>query len=192
MKTTHVYQHILYTLSNEDLKVGDETFPVSAGISKDDVYIHERFEFARYMSGFPNDPHIIKDLHHNDQYKPYEIRTNQGYGPKEQYFKIISKKDLMNDLSPSLQAYYKNKYNKENDYPLIYVVKSSRDGVLPPDKRQVIQIEKNVGKSKHDGESKWTPTHKYILDEYYPYEVEIREDKTSSLKELYGSGCGDL
>jgi len=192
MKTTHVYQHILYTLSNEDLKVGDETFPVSAGISKDDVYIHERFEFARYMSGFPNDPHIIEDLHHNDQYKPYEIRTNHGYGPKEKYFKIISKKDLMNDLSPSLQAYYKNKYNKENDYPLIYVVKSSQDGVLPPDKRQVIQIEKNVGKSKHDGESKWTPTHKYILDEYYPYEVEIREDKISFLKELYGSGCGDL
>ena len=43
------------------------------------------------MSGFPNEPHIIKDLNYDNgrQGKPYQIRTNNGYSPIECYFKII-------------------------------------------------------------------------------------------------------
>lgn len=36
-----------------------------------------------------NEDHIIENLNYSD-YKPYEVKTNRGYGPKENYFKIIS------------------------------------------------------------------------------------------------------
>jgi hypothetical protein len=40
------------------------------------------------MSGFPDEPHTLLDLHHSD-YKPYEARTYHGYSPIESYFKVI-------------------------------------------------------------------------------------------------------
>ena len=39
-----------------------------------------------------SEKHIIQDLHHSD-YKPYEVRTNNGFGPKEAYFKIVATSD---------------------------------------------------------------------------------------------------
>ena len=43
------------------------------------------------MSGFPNEPHIIKDLNYDNgsQGKAYQVRTDKGYSPIESYFKII-------------------------------------------------------------------------------------------------------
>jgi hypothetical protein len=43
-------------------------------------------------SGFPDEQHTILDLKHSD-YKPYQIRTDQGYGPIEKYYKIIKKEE---------------------------------------------------------------------------------------------------
>lgn len=76
------------TFSNEDLKNGDEVFTISNGITLDGVYTHQEFDFSDYMCGYPDEPHIIKDLNHST-YKPYEVKTSHGYGPKEMYFKII-------------------------------------------------------------------------------------------------------
>jgi len=94
MLVSHTYKNKIYVFSNEDLKVGDEVFPISNGISdsKTFTYKHEKFDFREFMSGFPDEPHIIKDLHYSD-YKPYEIRTDMGFGPIEKYFKIISIND---------------------------------------------------------------------------------------------------
>ncbi len=88
---------IRYTLSNDDLKVNDKVFPIVSGRVKEDgtFVIHDiKFE-SKYVeglntSGFPNEPHTILDLKHSD-YKPYEVRTDYGYSPRERYFKIIKK-----------------------------------------------------------------------------------------------------
>lgn len=39
------------------------------------------------MTGFPDSPCIIQNVEHST-YKPFEVRTNHGYGPKEMYFKL--------------------------------------------------------------------------------------------------------
>ncbi len=78
-----------YTLSNDNLQNGDAVYPISEGhLDKDGKYIHKNFIWGKYTCGFPNEPHIIKDLNYSD-YKPYQIRTTSGYGPIEKYFKII-------------------------------------------------------------------------------------------------------
>lgn len=91
-------------LTNQNLKVGDEVYPISHGRSndKDFSYRHEYFEFEereeKYTyEGYPKncferEPHIILDLNHSRDCKAYEIRTSFGYGPKEKYFKIITEK----------------------------------------------------------------------------------------------------
>jgi hypothetical protein len=108
---------IRYTLTNEGLAVGDETFPISEGKVVDGKYVHEGLCLARYgggkydelMCGLPNDPHIILDLHH-DTYKPYEVRTNHGYGPVEHYFKIV-------EQFPVIDMYvYERPENNLNNY----------------------------------------------------------------------------
>lgn len=97
MIVSHTYNNKIYVLSNDDLKVGDEVYPISNGISDDKTftYKHKEFDFREHMSGFPNEPHIIKDLKYS-HYKPYEIHTSYGYGPVEKYFKIISINDVEN------------------------------------------------------------------------------------------------
>ena len=83
------YHGKVYELSNENLKAYDEVFPLSNGyVTSDNTYHHLRFSFNRWSSGFPDEPHRIVDLH-NSTYKPYEIHTNRGYGPKEMYYKIV-------------------------------------------------------------------------------------------------------
>ena len=84
-----------YLLSNEDLKVGDKTFPLTEGQTINGEYYVRNIRnpktdrFFDACTSFPHDPHIIENLHHNDDFKPYEVRTNKGYGPREKYFKIV-------------------------------------------------------------------------------------------------------
>ena len=81
---------IRYTLSNENLEVGDKVFPIGRGRCLDGGgWILHNIAFEEYM-GFPYDFHTIMDLKHSD-YKPYEVKTDKGYSPIESYYKIIKK-----------------------------------------------------------------------------------------------------
>lgn len=78
-----------YTLSNEGLAVGDEVYPIARGRSLEDGgWILHEFDYSESCSGFPDEPHVIVDLDYST-YKPYQIRTDHGYGPIELYYKII-------------------------------------------------------------------------------------------------------
>lgn len=78
-------------LSNENLKVGDEVFPIYTPVLRE-------FCFLDFASGFPDEPHTIKELKRSD-YKPYETRTSHGYGPEEMYFKIIPEGSVKADVT---------------------------------------------------------------------------------------------
>lgn len=94
MQTTYKLKGKIYTLSNEGLVEGDKVFPISMGIIENGVHIHQEFRFRTFeWSEFPDHPHTIEDLHHSE-FKPYEIRTDYGFGPVEKYFKIISIEDV--------------------------------------------------------------------------------------------------
>ena len=84
-----VHNGIRYTLSNENLNVNDEVFPIAWGrcVDNNQWILHE-IDYDH--SGFPDEPHIITNLNYSD-YKPYQVSTDFGYGPIEQYFKIIKK-----------------------------------------------------------------------------------------------------
>lgn len=93
MKVERVHNEIRYTLSNENLKVNDNVFPIAGGRCLDNGgWILHEFDFRDFMSGFPDEPHKILDLKHSD-YKPYEVRTDRGYSPIERYYKIIKKEE---------------------------------------------------------------------------------------------------
>jgi hypothetical protein len=78
-----------YTLTNECLRVGDEVFPIAWGrCLGDNDWIFHKIDFDVSMSSFPDEPHKIMDLKNSD-YKPYEVKTDHGYGPRETYYKII-------------------------------------------------------------------------------------------------------
>ena len=96
MKIENVHDGIRYTLSNENLEVGDLVFPIANGRCVDDEHwiLHD-FSFEEYCSGFPNEQHTILDLKHSD-YKPYEVRTDHGYSPIQCYYKIIKKEHKIN------------------------------------------------------------------------------------------------
>jgi hypothetical protein len=95
--------------SNEDLKEGDEVFPIVesrlvngewylTGLRlKDGMCSDEK----QYCTGFPNDSHKIINLSYSD-YRPYEVRTNHGYGPIESYFKVINivKRERVEPIKP--------------------------------------------------------------------------------------------
>ena len=90
---------IHYMLCNEDIQLNDEVFPISHGLNILDEYYHEAFNFADGCSGFPNNPHIIKNLNYDNgrQGKTYQVHTDHGWGSKEKYYKIIAKvKDKKN------------------------------------------------------------------------------------------------
>jgi hypothetical protein len=90
MITTHNYNGKIYTLSNENLQVGDKVYPISQGKcdSKNFTYEHWEFDYRLVCTGWKSEPHTILDLHYST-YKPYEIHTDYGFGPVEHYFKII-------------------------------------------------------------------------------------------------------
>lgn len=86
-----VHNKVRYTLSNDNLDVGDKVFPILRGRCLDDGnFIYHDFNYSEACSGFPYDPHTILDLHYSDS-KPYEVRTDMGYSNRESYFKIIKK-----------------------------------------------------------------------------------------------------
>ena len=93
MKIEKVHNKIRYTLSNENLKVSDEVFPIARGrcLDDDDGWILHDLDFRDFMSGFPDDPHIIMDLNYDNgkQGKAYQVRTDNGYSPIECYYKIV-------------------------------------------------------------------------------------------------------
>ncbi len=92
MKLEITHNDITYHLTNFELKVGDEVFPASVGHLENDKYIHTGIWLSKYfdgelMCGLPGDPHTILDLNYSDD-KPYQVRTDKGFGPIELYFKI--------------------------------------------------------------------------------------------------------
>lgn len=88
MKIERYHDGLRYTLSNDNLKVGDKVYPIANGRCLDGGgWILHGFDFGEWSS-FPQDPHTILNLKHSD-YKPYEIRTDHGFGPVEKYYKII-------------------------------------------------------------------------------------------------------
>lgn len=98
MITEHVHKGVRYTLSNENLAVGDKVFPIAWGRCLDGGgWIFHNFNYSPWSSSFPDDPHTIVNLHHDD-YKPYEVRTDRGYSPRECYYKII-KREAQFDVS---------------------------------------------------------------------------------------------
>jgi hypothetical protein len=99
----HTYNSIDYILSNENLKKGDRVYPISRGRTAGNTHIHYEYDFRDFMSGFPKEPHIIEDLKHSENCKPYEIRTDHGYGPAEMYYRIVAsmnKSDYIVDRRP--------------------------------------------------------------------------------------------
>jgi hypothetical protein len=78
-----------YTLSNDNLANGDLVYPIARGrcLGGDEWILHE-FTFNKNYSDFPDNPHTIINTKNNIS-KPYEVRTNFGYGPREIYYKII-------------------------------------------------------------------------------------------------------
>jgi hypothetical protein len=93
MKIEHVYDSIRYTLSNDNLKVGDKVFPIGQGRCLDDGgWILHNLDYRDFMSGFPHSPHTIQNLKYSD-YKPYGVQTDMGYSPIECYYKIIKKEE---------------------------------------------------------------------------------------------------
>lgn len=89
MIVKHKYNGKEYTLSNENLQVGDKMYGISWGKITGDKYEHWYFDWRQIVSGWKSEPHVILDLHHSD-YKLYSVRTNHGYGSIEHYFKIIN------------------------------------------------------------------------------------------------------
>lgn len=89
MKTEKVHNGIRFTLSNENLAVGDKVYPIAWGRCLDGGdWIFHNYDYSFACSSFPTEPHTILDLHHSD-YKPYQVRTKEGFGPIEIYYKII-------------------------------------------------------------------------------------------------------
>lgn len=87
------HEKIRYTLTNDNLKEGDEVFPIGRGrVRDDDTFILTELRYEDYMTGFPDEPHKILNVKHSD-YKPYEVRTDHGYSPVECYYKIIKKEE---------------------------------------------------------------------------------------------------
>ena len=74
MKVMFKYFDNLYTLSNEDLKEGDRVYLISTGHYIDGEYKHHKFDFRKFMSGFPDEPIIIKKYHHETYYKIVAIK----------------------------------------------------------------------------------------------------------------------
>lgn len=91
MNVEKVLNGIRYTLSNDNLQVNNEVYPIANGRCIDNnEWILHGFDFRGFMSGFPDEPHIIKDLNYST-YKPNQVRTSHGFGPIEIYYKIIKK-----------------------------------------------------------------------------------------------------
>jgi len=105
MKIETIHNNIRYTLSNDNLNVDDNVYPIGNGrVDDDNEYIYHGFDFSKYMSGFPDDPHIIKSLNYS-KYKPYEVQTDKGWSSKESYFKIIKKEKQVDNSMGRIKSF---------------------------------------------------------------------------------------
>jgi len=87
MKIEKVHNNVRYTLSNKKLKISDKVFPIGKGrVVDNNTWVLHDLDFT--ISEFPKEPHTILDLN-NSMAKPYEIKTDYGYGPIESYYKIV-------------------------------------------------------------------------------------------------------
>jgi hypothetical protein len=100
MKVTHKYNGKVYTLTNENLQVGDKVYGISWGKVTGDKYDHWYFDWRNVVSGWKSEPHTIVDLHYSD-YKPYEVHTDHGYSPVECYFKILYVEPILKMQPPT-------------------------------------------------------------------------------------------
>lgn len=101
MTVEKMYESIRYTLTNEDLIVGDKVFPIARGrVKEDNSFILHELDYRGFMSDFPEEPHTLLDLKHSD-YKPYEVRTSHGYSPRECYYKVVKKERKVVDYKES-------------------------------------------------------------------------------------------
>jgi hypothetical protein len=82
------HKGIRYTLGNDGLKDGDHVYPIANGrcIDGGGWVLHD-IDWTRFTD---DQPHVIENINHSD-YKPYEVRTGNGYGPKEIYYKVIKR-----------------------------------------------------------------------------------------------------
>jgi len=92
MKIETVHDGIRYTLTNDNLRVGDKVFPIGNGRCLDDGgWILQDLDYSEFMCGFPTEPHTIKNLNYDNgrQGKAYQVQTDHGFGPIESYYKIL-------------------------------------------------------------------------------------------------------
>ena len=104
MQVEKVHNGIRYTFSNENLAVNDKVYPIAWGRCLDGGgWILHGFRFEDYLSGFPEEPHVILNLNYSI-YKPEQVRTNEGFGPIEIYYKIIKKEKQVKENKPFATA----------------------------------------------------------------------------------------
>ena len=86
------YEKVKLFICTTDIKVGDKTFPFLRGhcddIEKGPFNEKINWDTKDFMSGWPDDPHIIENLNYDD-YKPYRISTDKGFGSPGRYIKVI-------------------------------------------------------------------------------------------------------
>lgn len=87
-----------------------------------------------------------------------------------------------------LADYLEKKRIEREGLPLLYIVKSNRDGVTPVRSCQVAEITRDVGKRMEPKPE--SPIDRYRTVDGWTYD--IHRDRTSSIDEHHGSGFGDL
>ena len=85
--------------------------------------------------------------------------------------------------------YKEAKRIKESDLPIMWVVYSDRSGVIAPKECQVKNITYGSGLNLTD--NKKIDTY-YLVNDTFPWEINIEEGKDSGEEFGYGSGFGDL
>ncbi len=90
-----------------------------------------------------------------------------------------------------VQEYLRKKKIKELGLPMMYVVKSTPDGVGKPVERQVVEIKPNYNFVTYS-DGKMVLLSKYVMEDDFPYEIDIEENNISASNSGYGSGFGDL
>jgi hypothetical protein len=105
MNIEKVYNGIRYTLSNDNLETGDKVYSIGNGRCLDDGgWILHNLDFRDFTSGFPDEPHTIKNLNYSD-YKPSQVQTDFGYSPIECYYKIIKKEHQIKEDTKIFASY---------------------------------------------------------------------------------------
>ena len=93
MEVEHVHNRdIRYTLSNENLQVGDEVYPIVRGRCRDDgSWVLHDFHWEDFMCGLSYDPHTIQRFTQEPGKQYREIQTDHGNSPEQCYYKIVKR-----------------------------------------------------------------------------------------------------